>query len=393
MRASSTISIALLLLSLVTVERGAAEPLAALVVERAYCLDAKKNVKSACNLGDRLRVEVEPKSLALWRVANDPTKLVLFIDGRFLKGTVADAPTTGGRSFDFDLRPHGGSQEPNREAWRSLLRQSSAHRAFDVALGFEGKPERWGTGTITLEVFPGWLPWAILVVLLFLLMGFVILVRRSDIIRDPGPEPAPGERRYYSLARAQMAWWFFIVLASFLYIFLVTWDLDTLTTGTVALFGVSAATGLGAMALDSEKRKKDVADQATARTAKAELEAEIVKLKRAITAATPPGDPLLVEQLAVMCAALAEKDAILERLTPKSEGLIDVLRDDTGISFHRFQLVGWTLVLGVVFLWTVWSEVSMPDFNPTLLALMGITSGTYLGFKLPTTVPETEKPS
>ena len=63
--------------------------------------------------------------------------------------------------------------------------------------------------------------------------------------------------------------------------------------------------------------------------------------------------------------------------------LIDILRDDTGVSFHRFQMVGWTLVPGVVFVTSVYRELALPDFSATLLGLMGISSGTYLGFKLP----------
>lgn len=50
-------------------------------------------------------------------------------------------------------------------------------------------------------------------------------------------------------------------------------------------------------------------------------------------------------------------------------------------SFHRFQMLGWTLVVGVIFLFEVASERNMPDFSTQLLALMGISAGTYFGFK------------
>jgi hypothetical protein len=52
------------------------------------------------------------------------------------------------------------------------------------------------------------------------------------------------------------------------------------------------------------------------------------------------------------------------------------------ITFHRFQIVGWTLILGVVFVSEVLSKLVMPVFDATLLTLMGISSGTYLGFKV-----------
>ena len=46
-------------------------------------------------------------------------------------------------------------------------------------------------------------------------------------------------------------------------------------------------------------------------------------------------------------------------------------------------MAAWTVVLGLVFIVQVVNDLSMPDFSPTLLGLMGISSGTYIGFKLP----------
>ena len=43
----------------------------------------------------------------------------------------------------------------------------------------------------------------------------------------------------------------------------------------------------------------------------------------------------------------------------------------------------WTVVLGFVFVTTVYRTLAMPDFSATLLGLMGISSGTYVGFKIP----------
>lgn len=62
---------------------------------------------------------------------------------------------------------------------------------------------------------------------------------------------------------------------------------------------------------------------------------------------------------------------------------LDILSDVNGVSFYRFQLVAWTFVLGVVFLHHVFRYLEMPDFDEYLLALLGISAGTYLGYKLP----------
>ena len=61
----------------------------------------------------------------------------------------------------------------------------------------------------------------------------------------------------------------------------------------------------------------------------------------------------------------------------------DICDDGNGMSFHRLQVVIWTVILGVIFVWSVAQVMSMPEFSETLLILLGISNGTYLGFKIP----------
>ena len=93
-------------------------------------------------------------------------------------------------------------------------------------------------------------------------------------------------------------------------------------------------------------------------------------------------------QIGAAQARLADLDAqkALWRPTPpqpKRSFFLDILSDENGVSFHRLQIVIWTLVLATVFVISVGVSLEMPTFDTTLLALMGISSGTYLGFKLP----------
>ena len=44
-------------------------------------------------------------------------------------------------------------------------------------------------------------------------------------------------------------------------------------------------------------------------------------------------------------------------------------------------MLAWTAILGLVFVYSVWERLAMPEFSATLLSLMGISAGTYLGFK------------
>ena len=60
-----------------------------------------------------------------------------------------------------------------------------------------------------------------------------------------------------------------------------------------------------------------------------------------------------------------------------------MLSDGSGYSFHRFQIFGWTVALGGVFVSDVYNNLAMPEFSATMLSLMGMSSGTYIGFKFP----------
>lgn len=82
---------------------------------------------------------------------------------------------------------------------------------------------------------------------------------------------------------------------------------------------------------------------------------------------------------------LAQKQSFIpSEISQTSKGFWkDLLSDSNGISLYRFQIAVWTLVIGFIFIINVYDNLSMPQFDNTLLALMGISSGTYLGFKIP----------
>ena len=83
---------------------------------------------------------------------------------------------------------------------------------------------------------------------------------------------------------------------------------------------------------------------------------------------------------------------IFSRACSRNENfLLDILSDANGVSFHRFQIAAWTLVLGIIFIIQVYNVLAMPVFNGSLLALLGISAGTYVTLKTQeATVPKTE---
>ena len=173
-----------------------------------------------------------------------------------------------------------------------------------------------------------------------------------------------GAKGAYSLSKVQGAWWFFIILACYLLIGIVTGDFsNSINSTAVILLGIGAGTVLGSAAIDAskiEKRKADlVAAKDALRTAAAQSEAD---------------------------SAQREIDA----LGGGSVGFLDdILSDGNGLNFHRFQLAAWTVVLSVVFIVAVYTDLAMPTFNTTLMGLLGLSAGTYLGLK----IPEPTKPT
>lgn len=135
-----------------------------------------------------------------------------------------------------------------------------------------------------------------------------------------------GERAVgtYSLGRTQMAFWLFLVVAGYIYIAMSIGQFFGIMNGeVVALLGISAATGLGAVILNG--------------------------------------------------------DAYSERVT---RGYFnDVLSIDDTPQLQRIQALAWTLILGAIFIWIAVGEYRFAPFDDTLLLLMGLASGMYLGFK------------
>jgi hypothetical protein len=137
--------------------------------------------------------------------------------------------------------------------------------------------------------------------------------------------------------------------------------------------------------------------QATAQDLNAKeaaLEPHVEQLKAQLTnlAGDPKAAadaPVLQQDLTAKTVQLNQAKADLSQLTispdqAKTKGfLTDIMSDENGISIHRFQMVGWTVILTLVFVHGVWTNLTMPEFSDTLLTLMGISSGTYIALKIP----------
>src|ERR1051325_3857140 len=188
-------------------------------------------------------IEVDLENLEKWAETNDASKLVPYINGRAIKGNYPEEIhlARGRLIYHLEITPE------NKEVWTDLLGAPTAIRhlvTLSVGLengsSFDSKYVR-GDPVVLTVISPVYGLIALLVIAVTLVL-LLWLARKTNIIREPGPAPAPGKRRPYNLGRAQMAFWFFLIYASYMSIWLIASALDTITPSLLALMGISAGT-------------------------------------------------------------------------------------------------------------------------------------------------------
>ena len=328
---------------------------------------------------------------------NDPIKLIPYINGRAIHGNY---PEEVHGSY-YNLHYHLEITPENKKVWTDLLGEpSGTRRPVTFSVGLENQTpfdtEFGPNNQKLLTVISPMYGVIALLLVLFTSLLFFWLTRKTNIIRETGAS-VPGKLRPYNLGRTQMAFWFFLIYASYLVIWLITGALDTITASLLGLMGISAGTALGEALIDSGKtdaRSDQLQNLSAERQAleqsNAELQAQIANVNQ--TEAIPEdlaNRDRLNKQLQDNRTRLAGIDQQTQTLTPTaaagvSSGFLkDILSDGSGYSFHRFQIFAWTIVLGIMFLSSVYNNLTMPEFSATLLGLMGLSSGTYIGFKFP----------
>lgn len=323
-------------------------------------------------IGDALKLRADGgcsmRLRALLKMGRTDPAATLVLDQVEMKGLPLEVPVQDGpEALVLSFRLLRDSQDDIvRRSWDALLsKQNQGYTmTLPVALALPGEPAVAArSGTLKLKIgdtarIVGMLAGG---VVLFL-GGFALLIRRSDALRD-----SPGG--HFSLGKSQMAFWGWLIVLCFLGVFVITGAMEKIPDQVLVLLGISGATGLGAVLIGAgkapaEARKDALEAQADARALSPEEIGRLEKLRQVVQreqarSADPPPRPTLRQFFTEICD------------------------DGSGISVHRLQVVVWTVVLGGVFVWNVAQLMSMPHFPDTLLLLLGISNGTYLGFKIP----------
>jgi hypothetical protein len=291
----------------------------------------------------------------------------------------------------------------NKELWTHLLGSPTAfYKKVSVSLaqkdnnGKTQPPDITGTTGISdfrLQV----ISWPRLLAAIIVTLGVLYLVwghaTSRTTLRDnllPQLEPA---RQPYSLGRCQMAFWFVLIFVSFLFLYILLWDYNTVSPQALTLMGISTATALASMAVDVAKDSPADAVNRGLQALGLNSYQDVQRIKHEIelrtqSAATLPDTA--DRDLKQLQAEIQDRQNILRTYEEKtrpfaSQGFFsDLTTDINGPTLHRLQIIIWTLALGVVFIIGVYRDLTMPpDFSATLLALMGISSAGYVGFKFP----------
>ena len=330
----------------------------------------------------------------------------LFLDDFPMRGLHPVAISYASNSLRFEVLRR---DKTNSDQWMSLFKSTAGWQpAVTPSVGFEDDLEHVtsaSSGSFYFREYSsaGWTAGAVAVVA-FAFLLLMVYGAKSNLLREITPfkekdfklKPIPlltwlpglgkvratgRERPPFSLGRVQMAIWFLVIFVCYVFLWLVLDERNSFNATALTLLGITTTTGLISRAIDVSKRdgvSELQAEQSQLDARQTELEAKPHALS----------DSLKAELMTVKARSAEASKKITEATIPAdehtSEGFFtDILSDENGISLQRLQFLGWTLVLCLVFVAGVLNNYAMPDFDNTLLGLMGVSSGAFLGFSFP----------
>ncbi len=327
-------------------------------VESVVNMDGKKSA----GLNDGIVVKVS--HLGQMLKESNGKQIILYVDWLPLIDCKAFAVDTNRNELRFYLE----RTDSAKDEWNSILGQPySLTKHVTISVGtIGGSPIFCGKNNFELVIIRGWQFWVFIVYFIILIAAIYILFKKTNLLRDAFPPNTSDDikktiKTPYSLSRSQILFWTVLVLVSYVFIWLATGDVNTITGSTLILLAISSATALSAHVIDSSASTQNAAAPAQ-------------------NAIAPSGVPAALP-IANNPAPGTQPNATANIEPSTGKFWKDILGAKSDDSIHRLQIVAWTIVLGIIFISEVWAYMEMPQFNAALLTLMGISSGTYIGIK------------
>ena len=300
----------------------------------ASAVDASKPAEPpiSVHINQTFQIPVSENCLTMPR--DQYASIELRINGSLSQLKPSDCnPDTTPNTFIFKMSQLDNSAA-QREAlmsspWRELKSNFNRDLPYSLRYNNAGNDVLLATGTLRYQILQ---PAFILIGFAFIIVVAFFLVklgRDSGMLRDTGTMPVM--LRSYSLARVQMAWWFFIVFSSYVWLWIVGEGIPEISSQALGLMGIGSAVYMAAASVDASKQND---------------------------------------------------------FGPSVKFFHDIISDGQGLVLYRFQMLVFNVLFGVLFLIYVVQHVSMPDFDGSVLSLLGMSSLTYTGFKIPEVPPK-----
>jgi hypothetical protein len=189
-----------------------------------------------------------------------------------------------------------------------------------------------------------------------------------------------------------MAFWFTLIFASFIFLLFLLGDYNTISPQALALMGISGATALAAVAVDDYKDTPADAANRGLRALGLHSYEDVARVNQELIdrrSELHANGSLSKQRILQLQAEILDRQTLLRTYNDAIRPFVtggwfkDLTTDLNGSALHRLQVFSWTWVLGGVFIFGVYRDLAMPNFNATLLALMAISSAGYVGFKFP----------
>jgi hypothetical protein len=220
--------------------------------------------------------------------------------------------------------------------------------------------------------------------------------RNTNMLRSHRLRRRPTGALQYSLSHCQLAFWFAVIFVAFVYLWMVLDDIPKFSETAFFLTGISLATAIGASFTTGkhdlaalERYNRDMAMREGLDETR--LERVVSRLSARAThqwkiAMWRNRGEHGKEDLEAIYQNHVEMQRQLRFLKLRDQWLrrwlVDLLSEHGDVTLPRVQMFVWTLVLGFLFLWHAFTKLEMPDFSAPILALMGLSAGGFVGFRV-----------
>jgi hypothetical protein len=185
----------------------------------------------------------------------------------------------------------------------------------------------------------GWL-----LIISFFIFFLLLILKYKTLIKDQVSQLTGSDKpnTYFSFSKSQFAFWTFIIIASFIYIWAFTGDFNSINNTALILLGITSATITTSNLIETSQENRAASS--------GNFRNRLISFR-------------------------------IKGPDEKSHFFEDILSDADGISMHRLQSFVFNILFGIAFFKSVILNYTMPEFSEVLLILLGLSNGTYAFLK------------